>query len=106
MIGLRLWTVAVKAFVCQVAYLTSFLVVALPGMVKEIHGSYKIKYHPNGKEGKDGQLAEEIEIDFTPPFRRIPMIAGLEELSGLTIPKDLTAPGQDHAQEADRGGTT
>jgi lysyl-tRNA synthetase class 2 len=75
-------------------------------MVKEIHGSYKIKYHPNGKEGKDGQPAEEIEIDFTPPFRRIPMIAGLEELSGLTIPKDLTAPGQDPAQEADRGGTT
>jgi lysyl-tRNA synthetase class 2 len=67
-------------------------------MVKEIHGSYKIKYHPNGKEGKDGQEAEEIEIDFTPPFRRIPMIAGLEELSGLTIPKDLTAPGQDRAQ--------
>lgn len=52
-------------------------------MVKNITGSYKIKYHPDGPEGK------EIDIDFTPPFRRIPMVAGLEEALGVTLPTDL-----------------
>ena len=40
----------------------------LSGLVKKITGSYIIKYHPEGKDGK------EIEIDFTPPFKRISMI--------------------------------
>jgi len=49
----------------------------LSGMVKSIHGSYKIKFHPNGPG------TEEVkEIDFTPPFRRIPFIKGLEERIG------------------------
>jgi len=55
------------------------------GMVKELTGSYKIKYHANGHD------KDPIEIDFTPPFRRIPMIKGLEEILGVTIPKDLEA---------------
>ena len=46
----------------------------LAGVVKSITGGYKIKYHPEGPEGK------EYEIDFTPPFKRIPMIKGLEEV--------------------------
>jgi lysyl-tRNA synthetase class 2 len=29
-----------------------------------------------------------IEIDFTPPFRRIPMMAGLEEVLGIKLPKN------------------
>lgn len=33
------------------------------GMVKEITGGYKIKYHANGLD------EDPIEIDFTPPFR-------------------------------------
>ena len=33
------------------------------GMVKELTGGYKIKYHANGQEN------DPIEIDFTPPFR-------------------------------------
>jgi lysyl-tRNA synthetase class 2 len=41
------------------------------GMVHAIKGSYKVKYHPDGPEGK------ELEIDFTPPFRRISMITGV-----------------------------
>jgi len=53
------------------------------GMVKEIHGSYKIKYHANGAD------KDPIEIDFTPPFRRIPMIKGLEEALGVQFPKNL-----------------
>ncbi|XP_010489098.1 PREDICTED: uncharacterized protein LOC104766832 isoform X2 [Camelina sativa] len=37
-------------------------------MVKELTGDYKIKYHANGYD------KEPIEIDFTPPFRRIDMM--------------------------------
>lgn len=33
------------------------------GMVKELTGGYKIKYHANGLDKAP------IEIDFTPPFR-------------------------------------
>jgi len=85
-------------------------------MVKELtKGSYKIKYHANGVD------KEPIEIDFTPPFRcavyiiwslytvfysvdifilltcifncyrRIDMIEGLEQIAGLSIPKDLSS---------------
>uniref|UniRef100_A0A182N0H8 Lysine--tRNA ligase n=1 Tax=Anopheles dirus TaxID=7168 RepID=A0A182N0H8_9DIPT len=52
----------------------------LAGMVHAIHGSYRIKYHPDGPDGK------EYEIDFTPPFRRISMIATLEELLQVRFP--------------------
>jgi lysyl-tRNA synthetase class II len=52
-------------------------------MVKEIKGSYKIQYHANGP----GEPP--VDIDFTPPWRRISMIEGLEEKLGVTIPKDL-----------------
>ena len=52
-------------------------------MVMEIHGSHVIQYHPNGPEDKD----HVIEIDFTPPFKRISMFKGLEEALGLTLPK-------------------
>lgn len=52
----------------------------LSGMVKSIHGTYKIKYHPNGLEG------EEMELDFTPPFKRIDMITGLEEALNVKFP--------------------
>ena len=55
----------------------------LSQMVYQIHGSHKIKYHPNGIEDKDTV----IEIDFTPPFRRIPMMKGLEEVLGIELPK-------------------
>lgn len=56
------------------------------GMVKELTGGYKIKYHSNGAD------QEPIEIDFTPPFRRISMIKGLKEIGGLEIPDDLESP--------------
>ncbi|KAL9277846.1 hypothetical protein ACSQ67_024936 [Phaseolus vulgaris] len=58
----------------------------LSGMVKELtKGSYKIKYHANGVD------KEPIEIDFTPPYRKIDMIEGLEQIAGLSIPKDLSS---------------
>ncbi|XP_057543621.1 lysine--tRNA ligase, cytoplasmic-like isoform X2 [Amaranthus tricolor] len=55
----------------------------LSGMVKELTGGYVIKYHANGLD------KEPIEIDFTPPFRRIDMIEELEKMANLSIPKDL-----------------
>ncbi|KAI5671089.1 hypothetical protein M9H77_11453 [Catharanthus roseus] len=57
----------------------------LSGMVKELTGGYKIKYHANGLEN------DPIEIDFTPPFRRIDMIEELEKMANLNIPKDLAS---------------
>jgi lysyl-tRNA synthetase class 2 len=59
------------------------------GMVKAIRGSYKIQYHPDGPEGKA------IDIDFTPPFRRISMISGLEEAIGRKFP----SPAEFHTEE-------
>lgn len=51
------------------------------GMVKAIHGTYKIKYHPDGPEG------EAVEIDFTPPFKRISMMNSLEEALNVKLPE-------------------
>ncbi|KAI5632236.1 tRNA synthetases class II (D, K and n) domain-containing protein [Phthorimaea operculella] len=45
-----------------------------------IHGTYKIKYHPDGPDG------EEVEIDFTPPFARMPMISTLEKALNVKLP--------------------
>ncbi|XP_021625849.1 lysine--tRNA ligase, cytoplasmic [Manihot esculenta] len=57
----------------------------LSGMVKELTGGYKIKYHANGLDN------DPIEVDFTPPFRRIDMIEELEKMANLNIPKDLSS---------------
>jgi lysyl-tRNA synthetase class 2 len=53
----------------------------LSGMVKSIKGTYKITYHPHGAEGKP------LELDFTPPFRRINMFEELEKILGVKLPK-------------------
>ena len=59
----------------------------ISSLVKDIHGTYKVKYQP--KEG------DEIEIDFSPPWPRVPMLAGLvKELAKLSIDAAwLDAPG-------------
>ncbi|KAI3923072.1 hypothetical protein MKW98_022519 [Papaver atlanticum] len=57
----------------------------LSGMVKELTGGYKIKYHANGMD------KDPIEIGFTPPFRKIEMIGELEKMAGIEIPKDLSS---------------
>lgn len=41
---------------------------------------FQIKYHPDGPDG------EEVEIDFTPPFARVPMIATLEKVLNVNLP--------------------
>jgi len=56
----------------------------LSEMVKEITGGYVISYVP--EPGADA-----LTIDFTPPFRRISMIEGLEEAIGVKLPP-LEAP--------------
>ena len=54
---------------------------AFPGMVKSITGSYKITYHPDGPEG------QAYEIAFTPHFRRISMVEELEKALGVKLPE-------------------
>lgn len=51
----------------------------ISGMVKEITGSYIIHYAAD--EG-----GEPVEIDFSPPWKRISMIDGLEEATGEKFP--------------------
>lgn len=53
----------------------------LSGMVKSIHGTYKVTYHPDGPEG------EAVEVDFTPPFKRVSMMKTLEEVLKVSLPK-------------------
>jgi len=50
------------------------------GLVFNVTGGYKIKYAP-----KPGM--EEVEIDFTPPFKRISMMDGIEEAMGIKLPE-------------------
>ncbi|KAF7994112.1 hypothetical protein HCN44_011381 [Aphidius gifuensis] len=52
----------------------------LSEMVKKITGSYKIQYNPDGPE------SESIEIDFTPPFKKIPLIKTLEDKLNVKLP--------------------
>ena len=56
----------------------------ISGMVKEITGGYVIKYHPNGED--DDTV---VDIDFTPPFKRISLIQGIEEAGGFKVPLPL-----------------
>ena len=61
----------------------------LSQMVFAIHGTHKIKYHPNGQETQEDK-DNIIEIDFSPPFRRISMMKGLADALGIELPKNDT----------------
>ena len=63
----------------------------LSSMVHSHFGSYKIKYHPNGKPTPENPTAPTLEIDFTPPFRKLPLMESLEAKLKVTFPKDLEA---------------
>ncbi|XP_033103257.1 lysine--tRNA ligase-like isoform X2 [Anneissia japonica] len=52
----------------------------LSGMVKYLTGGNKVTYHPDGPEG------QAMEIDFSPPFRRVSMIAELEKILKKKFP--------------------
>lgn len=58
----------------------------LSKLVKEVTGSFKIKIHPDPK-----QPEKEVEIDFSPPWKRLSMIEELEKCLGETIPGDLNS---------------
>eukprot|EP00746_Dinoflagellata_sp_MGD_P161196 gnl/MRDRNA2_/MRDRNA2_88257_c0_seq1.p1 gnl/MRDRNA2_/MRDRNA2_88257_c0~~gnl/MRDRNA2_/MRDRNA2_88257_c0_seq1.p1 ORF type:complete len:857 (-),score=231.53 gnl/MRDRNA2_/MRDRNA2_88257_c0_seq1:190-2610(-) len=49
----------------------------ISSMVLNIKGSYKTKYHPDGPDGK------EIEVDWTPPWKRISLVEEVEKQSGM-----------------------
>lgn len=55
----------------------------LSRMVYAIHGTYQVQYHPDGPEG------EALNLDFTPPFKIIDMIGGLEQALKVKFPADL-----------------
>lgn len=63
------------------------------GMVKTLTGGYTVKYHPDGTEE-----GEEVEIDFTPPFKRVSMIPALEEALGVKFPP----PNELHTPESNK----
>jgi len=60
----------------------------ISGMVKNICGSYKVVVPPEEKDGVVPEGAKPITVDFTPPWKRIPMIEGLKE-AGIDIPMPL-----------------
>jgi len=62
----------------------------ISGMVKQIFGTYKVAYHPDGPEG------EEWTLDFTPPFRKVRMFPDLEAILGEKLPN----PTELHTEEA------
>lgn len=55
----------------------------LSELVMSITGSFIIKYHPMDDPANPEKVHE---IDFTPPFRRIPMMKGLEEALKIKMP--------------------
>ncbi len=70
---------------CDYNDLMSFTEKLLSEMVKAITGSMKIKYHPQDEPENPDKV---YEIDFTPPYRRIPMMKGLEEALGIKMPSN------------------
>jgi len=52
-------------------------------MALTITGSYKVTYQPDKSQPP-------VIVDFTPPFKRINLIEGLESATGLKFPEDLT----------------
>ena len=65
-------------------------------MVKAVTGGHKVSYHP---EGPDGPV---WEVDFTPPFRRIDMMSGLEKELGVKLPAADTLHTREAQQALDK----
>jgi lysyl-tRNA synthetase class 2 len=62
----------------------------ISGMVQEILGKQKIVYHVV-PDPEHPEKREEVEIDFTPPWRRIKMLPSLEEILKVKIPTPYTS---------------
>ncbi|CAF1217469.1 unnamed protein product [Rotaria sordida] len=52
----------------------------ISGLVKHLFGTYKIAYHLNGLDQAP------VEIDFTPPFKRLNLMEDLEKVIGEKFP--------------------
>lgn len=59
------------------------------GMVKSLFGTYKVPYHPDEGQGGAGQRGEAVEIDFTPPWRRLSFVEEIEKGAGEKLPRPL-----------------
>jgi lysyl-tRNA synthetase class 2 len=57
----------------------------LSSMVHHFFGTYQIQFYPLGKATPE----KCYEIDFTPPYRRIPMIETLESKLNISFPRPL-----------------
>ncbi|ETI40866.1 lysine-tRNA ligase [Phytophthora nicotianae P1569] len=63
----------------------------ISGIAKDVTGSYKIQYPMDeSSEGLEDEPAM-VEIDFTPPFKRLPILETLEECLGEELP-DVNSP--------------
>ncbi|KHJ95103.1 lysine--tRNA ligase [Oesophagostomum dentatum] len=69
----------------------------LSKMVMFIHGTYKIQYHPNGP-GTEPVM----DVDFTPPFKRVNMYEGLEKALGVKLPPPSTLKTEEARQFFDK----
>lgn len=67
-------------------------------MVYAIKGSYKFPYHRRDDNGN----TELIELDFTPPFKRIPLIKGLEEKLNMKFPPNDELENERHRDFFDK----
>lgn len=80
-----------EAYIAYVDYydLMNMMEELISGLVHSLFGKYKIEYHPNGRDS-----SEVMEIDFTPPFRRVDMIDELERVleTKLPSPTELDLP--------------
>jgi lysyl-tRNA synthetase class 2 len=59
----------------------------ISGLVKAVTGSYKVTYHPDGKDTEGGR---EYVMDFSTPWKRFDMIKELEAKLGVTLPPAST----------------
>lgn len=77
-----------EAYIAYVDYndLMNMMEELISGLVKSLFNTYKIQYHP---EGRDSDVV--MELDFTPPFRRVDMMGELERVleTKLPDPKNL-----------------
>lgn len=65
----------------------------LSQLVHEVTGGYMVLYHPDGRTQSDGTPGRCVEIDFTPPFRRVSMVSALEsKLRDVLHDPDLKFP--------------
>jgi lysyl-tRNA synthetase class 2 len=64
----------------------------LSTVVKAVTGGYIVQYNPEG--GYESKSTDKIvTIDFTPPYKRISLIAGLEEALNIKFPQNLETEG-------------